>query len=225
MAHALTAQLFDLRHSLAAHLLERVHYPWQALPLIGAYLQELVPQLPKDFVQIAPQVWVGEGTFIEKTALVQGPAIIGRNCEIRHAAFFRGQVIIGDNVVVGNSTELKNAILFDGVQVPHFNYVGDSILGYKAHLGAGAILSNFKSTSDEINVYLEGKKMGSGLNKFGALLGDHTEIGCNAVLYPGTIVGREAIIYPLCPVRGFIEAGSILKNDGQLYPRGDQKQA
>lgn len=223
MTHALTAQLFDLQHSLAAPLLERVHYPWHALPLIGAFLQELAAQLPKDYLQIAPQVWVGEGTYIEKTALIQGPAIIGRNCQIRHAAFIREQVIIGDEVVVGNSTELKNAILFDGVQVPHFNYVGDSILGYRAHLGAGAILSNFKSSGDEINVYLEGKKMGTGLNKFGALLGDHVEIGCNAVLFPGTIVGRGAVIYPLCPVRGFIEAGSIAKNDGRVYPREERE--
>ena len=127
--HPLTAQLFDLQHSLAAPLLKRVHYPWHALPLIGAYLQELAAQLPKDYLQIAPQVWVGEGTYIEKTALIQGPAIIGRNCQIRHAAFIREQVIIGDEVVVGNSTELKNAILFDGVQVPHFNYGVSRSLG------------------------------------------------------------------------------------------------
>lgn len=215
----LTTQLFDLSHSLARPLLERVHYPWHALPLIGAFLQELATQLPEDYVQIAPQVWVGEGTYIEKTALIQGPAIIGRNCQIRHSAFIREQVIIGDGAVVGNSTELKNAILFDGVQVPHFNYVGDSILGYKAHLGAGAIISNFKSTGDEINVYLEDKKMGTGLNKFGALVGDRVEIGCNSVLFPGTIVGRDAVIYPLCPVRGFIAAESTVKNDGKVYPR------
>lgn len=217
--HNLTTQLFDLQHSLAASLLERVLFPWHALPLIGAYLQELAAQLPADYVQIAPQVWVGEGTYIEPSALIQGPAIIGRNCQIRHAAFIREQAIIGDGVVVGNSTELKNAILFNGVQVPHFNYVGDSILGYRAHLGAGAILSNFKSTGDEINVYLEDKKMGTGLNKFGALVGDRVEIGCNSVLFPGTIIGKDAVIYPLCPVRGYISAESTLKNDGALYPR------
>lgn len=215
----LSTQLFDLRHSLAAPLLEKVLYPWHALPLIGAYLQELAQQLPRDYVQIAPMVWVGEGTFIEKTALIQGPAIIGRNCQIRHAAFIREQVIIGDEVVVGNSTEVKNSILFDKVQVPHFNYVGDSILGYCAHLGAGAILSNFKSTGDEIHVYLQEKKTGTGLNKLGALVGDRVEIGCNSVLFPGTIVGKDAVIYPLCPVRGFVEAGTTLKNDGKTYPR------
>lgn len=216
--YSLSTQLFDLQHSLAAPLLQQVHYPWEALPLLGAYLQELALYLPNDYEQIAPQIWVGEGTYIEKTALIQGPAIIGRNCQIRHAAFIREQVIIGDEVVVGNSTEIKNAILFDGVQVPHFNYVGDSILGHRAHLGAGAILSNFKSTGDEIHVYLEGRKMGTGLNKFGALVGDRVEIGCNSVLFPGTIVGQDAVIYPLCPVRGFVEAGSRLKNDGIIYP-------
>ena len=217
--HPLSAQLFDLSHTLAAPLLERVHYPWEALPKIAEYIQELALQLPADFEEIAPQVWVGQGTYIEKTALIMGPAIIGRNCQIRHSAFIRDQVILGDQVVVGNSSEVKNAILFDEVQIPHFNYVGDSILGHRAHLGAGAILSNFKSTHDEINVYLEEKKMGTGLRKFGALIGDRVEIGSNAVLFPGTIVGRDAVIYPLCPVRGYLAEGSILKNDGRIFLR------
>lgn len=212
-------QLFDLSHSLAAPLIQKVKQPWEALPQLAAYLQELAKNLPADFEEIAPQIWVGKGTYIEKTALINGPAIIGRNCEIRHAAYFRGNVLLGDEVVVGNSTELKNVILFDNVQVPHFNYAGDSILGYKAHLGAGAILANFKSTGDEIHVYLDGKKTGTGLNKFGSLVGDHVEVGCNSVLFPGTIVERDVVIYPLCPVRGYIQSGSTLKNDGQVYSR------
>ncbi|HOY17542.1 MAG TPA: UDP-N-acetylglucosamine pyrophosphorylase [Haliscomenobacter sp.] len=219
MMHPLSIRLFDFTHTLAAPLLERVHYPWEVLPKIAEYIQELAQQLPADFEEIAPQVWVGQGTYIEKTALIMGPAIIGRNCQIRHSAFIRDQVIMGDRVVVGNSSEVKNAILFDEVQIPHFNYVGDSILGYRAHLGAGAILSNFKSTHDEINVYLDEKKMGTGLRKFGALIGDRVEIGSNAVLFPGTIVGRDAVIYPLCPVRGYVAEGSILKNDGSIFPR------
>mgnify|MGYP000868015307 FL=1 len=219
MMHPLSIRLFDFTHTLAAPLLERVHYPWEVLPKIAEYIQELAQQLPDDFEEIAPQVWVGQGTYIEKTALIMGPAIIGRNCQIRHSAFIRDQVIMGDRVVVGNSSEVKNAILFDEVQIPHFNYVGDSILGYRAHLGAGAILSNFKSTHDEINVYLDEKKMGTGLRKFGALIGDRVEIGSNAVRFPGTIVGRDAVIYPLCPVRGYVEEGCILKNDGRIFPR------
>lgn len=219
MMHPLSTRLFDFSHTLAAPLLERVHYPWEALPKIAEYIQELAQQLPADFEEIAPHVWVGQGTYIEKTALIMGPAIIGRNCQIRHSAFIRDQVIMGDQVVVGNSSEVKNAILFDEVQIPHFNYVGDSILGHRAHLGAGAILSNFKSTHDEINVYLEEKKMGTGLRKFGALIGDRVEIGSNAVLFPGTIVGRDAVIYPLCPVRGYVAEGSILKNDGRIFLR------
>jgi len=219
MMHPLSIRLFDFSHTLAAPLLERVHYPWEVLPKIAEYIQELAQQLPDDFEEIAPQVWVGQGTYIEKTALIMGPAIIGRNCQIRHSAFIRDQVIMGDQVVVGNSSEVKNAILFDEVQIPHFNYVGDSILGHRAHLGAGAILSNFKSTHDEINVYLEEKKMGTGLRKFGALIGDRVEIGSNAVLFPGTIVGRDAVIYPLCPVRGYVEEGCILKNDGRIFLR------
>ena len=219
MMHPLSIRLFDFSHTLAAPLLERVHYPWEVLPKIAEYIQELAQQLPDDFEEIAPQVWVGQGTYIEKTALIMGPAIIGRNCQIRHSAFIRDQVIMGDQVVVGNSSEVKNAILFDEVQIPHFNYVGDSILGHRAHLGAGAILSNFKSTHDEINVYLEEKKMGTGLRKFGALIGDRVEIGSNAVLFPGTIVGRDAVIYPLCPVRGYVEEGCILKNNGRIFSR------
>ena len=152
------ATLFDLNHSICGTFLKEEKKVWEALPKIQDYLLQLIPTLPNDYKEILAGVWVGPNTYIEKTALLQGPAIIGANCQIRHAAFVRQHVICGDSVVVGNSTEVKNAILFDGVQVPHFNYVGDSILGYKAHLGAGAILSNFKSTGDEIHVYMNEKK-------------------------------------------------------------------
>lgn len=212
-------QLFDLSKTITASFIKNYAYPWQALPFIKDLIPQLIAQLPKDYREVKENVWIGPGTWIESTALIQGPAIFGANCQIRHAAFVRDHVITGDEVVIGNSTEVKNVILFDGVQLPHFNYVGDSILGYKAHLGAGAILSNFKSTADEVNVIIDGQKTGSGLRKFGALLGDRVEIGSNSVLYPGTIVGRDCIIYPLTPVRGTIPAQTIIKGDGKHYRR------
>jgi NDP-sugar pyrophosphorylase family protein len=220
MEEKLALSLFDLRHSLCAPFLEALYYPWELLGDTAQLLFGISACLPADFKEIAPGVWVGGGTTIAATALVQGPAIIGRNCQIRHGAFIREFVLIGDGAVIGNSTEVKNAVLFDGVQAPHFNYIGDTILGYKAHLGAGAIVSNFKAAGDEIWATLpDGKRQNTGRNKFGALIGDHVEIGCNAVVFPGTIIGKEAVIYPLCPVRGYIPSGQILKNDGCLYPR------
>lgn len=215
---SLTDDLFDCRHTLAGNHLRTLAFPWEVLPALGSLLKNLVACLPPDFHEISPGVWVGAGTVIAPTALVQGPTIIGRNCYIRHAAFIREYVLIGDDVVIGNSTEVKNAILFDGVQAPHFNYVGDSILGYKAHLGAGAILSNFKAGGGEVHLTLpSGGRIPSGLNKLGALLGDFADLGCNSVTFPGTIIGRGSIVYPLCPVRGYIPAAHILKNDGKLY--------
>lgn len=221
--HELSEELFDFNYTLTADLFRQVHYPWEVLPLIASFLPKLAAQLGSAYTEIAPGIWVGEGTHIEKTALIMGPAIIGRGCQIRHAAFIRDNVILGNEVVIGNSTEVKNAILFDHVQVPHFNYIGDSVLGSGAHMGAGAILSNFKTTGDEIHVQIEGRKMGSGLRKFGALLGNRVEVGSNAVLNPGTIVGAHSIIYPLCSVRGTIPSKQILKNDGQLYPMRGNK--
>lgn len=177
-------------------------------------------RLPEDFEQIAAGVWVGKGTEIDGSVRIKGPAIIGYDCAIRHTAYIRENVIIGNGAVVGNSTEIKNALLFDKVEVPHFNYVGDSILGYKAHLGAGVILSNLKSAKDNIMVSVEpGKNLDTGLKKFGALVGDFTEVGCNAVLNPGTIIGRESVIYPVTMVRGIIPERHILKNDGTLFPK------
>lgn len=211
--------LFSLEHSYAGKWLTQFQYPWEALPRIPQLLGHLVSLLPDDYVEIKPSIWVGRGTLIEETALIQGPAIIGRRCRIRHNAYIRNNVLLGNEVVVGNATEIKNAILFDEVQVPHYNYVGDSILGRGAHLGAGAILSNFKSTGDEIHVNWEGEKIASGLTKFGALLGDRVEVGCNAVLYPGTIVGPDSIIYPLQGVRGTLRPRQIVKGDGTVVQR------
>ena len=209
----------EIEASRAAEYLRQEERLWEVIPKIDGYIEKIMADLPSDYQEIAPNVWVGPNTYIEKTALLQGPCIIGANCQIRHNAFVRPQVLCGDGVVIGNATEVKNAILFDGVQIPHFNYVGDSILGYKAHLGAGAILSNYKSTGDEIHVRINGEKTGSGTNKFGALLADRVEVGCNSVLFPGTIVGKDSIIYPLSSVRGTIASQTILKNDGLQYPR------
>jgi len=212
----MTENLFKLEESQASGIFAGLEYPWEALPRIASYLLLLSETLSDEYRQIAEKVWVGKGTSIEKSALVKGPAIIGRNCEIRHGAYLRGNVIIGDGVVVGNSTEIKNSILFNKSQVPHFNYVGDSILGFKVHLGAGVILSNLKSTGGTITVKTTEGDIQTGLRKFGALIGDNSEVGCNSVLNPGTIVGRESIIYPLTFARGYVPERHILKNSGEL---------
>jgi UDP-N-acetylglucosamine diphosphorylase / glucose-1-phosphate thymidylyltransferase / UDP-N-acetylgalactosamine diphosphorylase / glucosamine-1-phosphate N-acetyltransferase / galactosamine-1-phosphate N-acetyltransferase len=209
-------RLFDLKHTLMADFFGELNYPWELLPRLGELILALGPNLPPGYRQMAENVWVAEGTFIEKSALIQGPAIIGGGCQIRHNAFIRENVVIGAGAVIGNASEVKNALLFDGVQAPHFNYLGDAILGHKAHLGAGAILSNFKSTGDEIKVWWDGQWTPSGLNKLGGLIGDRAEIGCNAVVFPGGVLGRDSVVYPLCPVRGAIPERHILKNDGTL---------
>lgn len=181
---------------------------------------EVAKNLPGDYERIAENVWVGKGTEIDDSVRIKGPAIIGYDCAIRHTAYIRENVIIGDGAVVGNSTELKNALLFDKVEVPHFNYVGDSVLGYKAHLGAGVILSNLKSAKDNIIILTEnGDTLNTGLKKFGAMVGDFAEIGCNSVLNPGTIIGRESMVYPVTMVRGIVPERHILKNDGTLVPK------
>jgi len=209
--------LIDLNKTIASDIFQNTRYPWEAIPKISEFIKYLGTKLPSDFEQIEDMIWIGKGTKIERTALIKGPAIIGYDCDIRHAAFVREHVIAGNNVVIGNSTEVKNALLCDQVEIPHFNYIGDSILGYKAHLGAGAILSNFKSTKDEISVLdLDGNKIKTGLTKFGAILGDRSEIGCNSVLFPGCIIGRDSIIYPLSSVRGMIPEKRILKSDGEI---------
>lgn len=211
--------LLDLQNSDYRDIFKDCIYPWEVLDKIHSFLKEIGGNLNGDYERIGEYIWVGKGTRIEDHAFVKGPAILGRDCEIRHGAYIRENVLIGDQVVVGNSTEIKNSILFNGVQVPHFNYVGDSVLGYRAHLGAGVKLSNVKSTGGKIKVISDGRTIETELKKFGAILGDHAEVGCNAVLNPGTILGRYSIIYPLTLVRGSIPERHILKNTGELAKR------
>lgn len=209
-----TSDLFDLSHSLAGTWLSGFDYPWQALGGIKDLILKLGPELDDSYTEISPQVWVHKTAVIAPTAFLGAPCIIGAGTEVRHCAFIRGSALVGENCVVGNSVELKNVILFDNVQVPHFNYVGDSILGYKAHMGAGSVTSNVKSDQTPVVVKNGTEHIPTGLKKFGAMLGDHVEVGCNAVLNPGTIVGRNSNIYPTSCVRGVVNADSIWKNSG-----------
>ena len=210
------ADLFDLAQTGHAAVFTGCEFAWDALKRISGYVAANVrPGLKNrcDGVAfIGQQVSIGEGTTVEDGAMIKGPAIIGRNCQIRHNAYLREQVIVGDDCVVGNSSELKNAWLFNHAVVPHFNYVGDSILGFKAHLGAGVKISNFKLIPGNIQVELEGKPFDTGLRKFGALIGDHAEVGCNVVLNPGSVVGRRSVIYPNTNWRGILPANMIVKN-------------
>jgi len=208
--------LFDLAQTEHAALFDGCEYAWDALKKIKAYVAaHLKPGLRnrcEGDAFIGANVFIGEGTVVEDGAMIKGPAIIGRNCQIRHNAYIRDDVLIGDGCVVGNSCELKNALLFNGATVPHFNYVGDSILGHKAHLGAGVVLSNFKAFPGNVTVELDGKPLDTGLRKFGALLGDGADVGCNAVLNPGSILGRGVILYPCVNWRGVLPANKIAKN-------------
>lgn len=209
--------LFDLSHTAAAPLLQTLRYPWEALPKIGALILELGRNLPAEEYELREEnVWVHRTAAVFDSAYLHGPAIIGPGTEIRQCAFVRGNALVGADCVVGNSTELKNVILFDGVQVPHYNYVGDSILGYKAHMGAGSITSNIKSDKTNVCFRAGGEQIETGLRKIGAMLGDHVEIGCNSVLNPGTVVGRGTTIYPLSMVRGFVPPHSIYKHAGEI---------
>ena len=215
-----TEELFDLKHTEAASLLARCEYPWEALPLIGSYIKELGKTLPEtEYDHPAEFVWIAKSAVVAPTAYINGPCIIGPETEVRHCAFIRGNALVGKGCVVGNSTELKNVILFDKVQVPHYNYVGDSILGYKAHMGAGAITSNVKSDKKLVVVKNGDERMETGLKKFGAMIGDQVEVGCNSVLNPGTVIGRESHIYPLSSVRGQVPAESIYKHRGEVVIR------
>src|ERR1043166_7494238 len=215
-----SADLCDLSQSEHAAIFDGCEYAWDALKTIQAYLAaNLKPALKnrcEGVAFIGKNVFIGEGTVVEDGAMIKGPAIIGKNCEIRHNAYIRDNVIIGDNCVIGNSTELKNALLFNNAAAPHFNYVGDSILGHKAHIGAGVVLSNFKSLPGNITVEMDGVPSDTGLRKFGALIGDGAEIGCNAVLNPGSIIGRGAVIYPAVNWRGILPANLIAKNKAQI---------
>ena len=207
-------ELFDLEHTLAGQYLSGFEYPWQALSGIKALILELGPALGEEYTEIAPQVWVHNTAKVAPTAYLGAPCIIGENTEVRHCAFIRGSALVGKNCVVGNSTELKNVILFDNVQVPHYNYVGDSILGYKSHMGAGSITSNVKSDKTLVTVKDGATVLETGRKKVGAMLGDYVEVGCNSVLNPGTVIGRHSNIYPLSCVRGVVPEESIWKTGG-----------
>ncbi len=209
--------LYDLTHTMAGKLLARYEYPWEALPHIGEMAEELGKELPEEEYRcFQGNIWIHRSVEMPPTACVKGPVIIGKNAEIRQCAFIRGNVLVGEGAVVGNSTELKNVILFDKVQVPHYNYVGDSILGYKSHMGAGSITSNVKSDKMLVKVHGEDEDVETGLKKFGAMIGDNVEVGCGSVLNPGTVVGKNSNIYPLSSVRGCIKENSIYKRQGEV---------
>ncbi|MDF2820917.1 MAG: UDP-N-acetylglucosamine pyrophosphorylase [Clostridiales bacterium] len=212
--------LFDLRETLAARIFDNKQYPWEVLGLIGDFIIELGSTLSEEeFEQKGDQIWIHKTAKVAPTAYINGPVIIDANTEVRHCAFIRGNAIVGKNCVVGNSTELKNVILFNNVQVPHYNYVGDSILGYKSHMGAGSITSNVKSDKTPIVIKLKEITIETGLVKIGAILGDNVEVGCNSVLNPGTIVGKQANIYPLSMVRGIVPEKSIYKNKNEIVKK------
>lgn len=209
--------LFDLTKTLAGDYLSGFIYPWEALSGIGAMIAALGATFSEEeYEKRGENIWVARDALIAPTACINGPAIIGKGAEIRHCAFIRGNALVGAGAVVGNSTELKNVILFDGVQVPHYNYVGDSILGYKSHMGAGSITSNVKADKSLVVIHTEEREIETGLKKMGAILGDHVEIGCGSVLNPGVIIGRDTNVYPLCMVRGVVAPGSIYKKAGDI---------
>ena len=214
-----TRDLYDLDHTIAAKYLENYEYPWQALKGIKDLILSLGPNLGADFTEVSPSVWVHKTAVVFPSAYLGAPCIIGANTEVRHCAFIRGSALVGEGCVVGNSVELKNVILFDGVQVPHYNYVGDSILGYKSHMGAGSVTSNVKSDKSLVVVKNGDEKAETGLKKFGAMLGDVVEVGCNSVLNPGTVIGRHSNVYPTSCVRGMIPEGHIWKNDGTVVAK------
>ena len=214
------SDLFDLNHTLAGEYLSRFRYPWEALKGIKEMILELGPRLGDGYSEIAPQVWVHATSSVASSAFLGAPCIIGPETEVRHCAFIRGSALVGAGCVIGNSVELKNVIIFDSVQVPHFNYVGDSILGYRSHMGAGSVTSNVKSDKGLVVVKdREGNRVETGIKKVGAMLGDHVEVGCNAVCNPGTVVGRNSIIYPTSCVRGVVPANSIWKQVGVIVAR------
>ena len=212
--------LYDLTQTIAAPLFEGATYPWELLPKISAFIIELGNRLPEDkYEKRGENVWIAKSATVFPTAYINGPCIIDGEAEVRHCAFIRGNAIVGKGAVVGNSTELKNVILFNKVQVPHYNYVGDSILGYKSHMGAGSITSNVKSDKTLVVVKSPYGNIETGLKKMGAMLGDNVEVGCNSVLNPGTVIGRCSNVYPTSMVRGFIEPDSIYKKQGEIVSK------
>lgn len=217
MEQAKISNLYDLEQTIAKDLFEGATYPWEVLGRISSFIRELGPKLDADrFEQRGEDIWVAKSAKVAPTAFLNGPLIIDEEAEIRHCAFVRGSAIIGRGCVIGNSTELKNAVIFNSVQVPHYNYVGDSVLGYKSHMGAGSITSNIKSDRTVVVIKDQTKQLETGLKKIGAMLGDYVEVGCNSVLNPGTVIGRGSNIYPLSSVRGVIPANSIYKNRSEV---------
>ncbi len=213
-------ELYTLEETIAAELFDGAVYPWELLPKIGEFIVKLGNTLPEDkYEKRGENVWIAKSAKVFPSAYINGPAIIDEEAEVRHCAFIRGNAIVGKGAVVGNSTELKNVILFNKVQVPHYNYVGDSILGYKAHMGAGSITSNVKSDKTLVIVRAGEEQCETGLKKFGAMLGDQVEVGCNSVLNPGTVIGKCANVYPTSMVRGFIPAQSIYKKQGEIVQK------
>ena len=217
MNELIISELFNLDETIAKGIFEGKTYPWEVLPQIGAYILELGSKLSEDeYDFVGENVWIAKSAKVAPTASITGPCIIGKNAEVRHCAFIRGNAIVGEGSVVGNSTELKNVILFNCVQVPHYNYVGDSILGYKSHMGAGSITSNVKSDKTLVVVKNGDKEIETGLKKMGAILGDNVEIGCGSILNPGSVIGAGTNVYPLSSVRGYVPSGSIYKKQGEV---------
>lgn len=213
-------QLFEEKHTIAEGIFENVRYPYEVLPKIGEFIRKLGAALPADrFDQRGDDIWIAKSAIVAPTASIHGPAIIDEEAEIRHCAFIRGNAVVGKHAVVGNSTELKNVILFDYVQVPHYNYVGDSILGYRSHMGAGSITSNVKSDKTLVEIRVDGQKIPTNLKKMGAVLGDRVEVGCGSILNPGSIIGPGTNVYPLSSVRGFVPGGSIYKKQGEVVDK------
>lgn len=215
-----TQNLLDTTKTIASEIFDGLTYPWEALPKISDFIMKLGAALPKDeYEQRGENIWVAYSAKVAPTAYLNGPLIICPNAEVRHCAFIRGSAIVGEGAVVGNSTELKNCIIFQNAQVPHYNYIGDSILGYKSHLGAGAITSNLKSDKSIVTIPTADGKIDTGLKKFGAIVGDNVEVGCNSVLNPGTVIGRNTNVYPLSMVRGTIPQNSIYKKQGEVVEK------
>ena len=220
MSNLKIADLYDLQETIAAELFEGLTYPWEALPKIGDFIRKLGASLPEEeYEKVGEDVWIAKDATVYSSAYIHGPAIIGKGAEVRHCAFIRGNALVGEGAVVGNSTELKNVVLFNKVQVPHYNYVGDSILGYKAHMGAGSITSNVKSDKKLVVVHAPEGDIETGIKKFGAMVGDQVEVGCGSILNPGTVVGRETNIYPLSSVRGVVPERSIYKKQGEIVKK------
>lgn len=216
-------ELYTLDETIAKGIFDGVTYPWEVLPKIGSFIMELGKTLSEDeYEKRGENIWIAKSASVAPTAYINGPAIIGKNAEVRHCAFIRGNAIVGEGAVVGNSTELKNVILFNKVQVPHYNYVGDSVLGFKSHMGAGSITSNVKSDKKLVVVKTPEGMIETGMKKFGAMLGDEVEVGCGSVLNPGTVVGSHSNIYPLSSVRGYIPGGSIYKKQGEVVEKREE---